>query len=66
MIKFNIAVEQLIEWYHFNKFDINSKKSEIMFITKKKSIQLPEYISISSQQVKVVNEFKLLGIIKDN
>ena len=66
MIKFNVAVEQLIEWYHFNKFDINSKKSEIMFITKKKSIQLPEYISIGSQQVKVVNEFKLLGIIKDN
>jgi hypothetical protein len=36
MIKFNIAVEQLIEWYNFNKFDINSKKSEIMFIPKKK------------------------------
>jgi len=66
MSKFNIAVKQLIKWCHFNKFDINWKKSEIMFITNKKSIQLPEYILIGSQQVKVVNEFKLLGIIIDN
>jgi ribonuclease P/MRP protein subunit RPP40 len=25
-------VKQLIKWWHFNKFDINWKKSEIMFI----------------------------------
>jgi hypothetical protein len=42
------------------------RKSEIMFITNKKSIQIPEYILIGSQQVKVANEFKLLGIIIDN
>ena len=38
MSKFNIAVKQLIKWCQFNKFDINWKKSEIMFITNKKSI----------------------------
>jgi len=30
MRKFNIAVKQLIKWCQFNKFDINSKKSEII------------------------------------
>jgi len=63
---FNIAVEQLIKWCYYNKFDINWKKSEIMFITNKRSIQLPEYITIENQQVKVVSEFKLLGVIIDS
>jgi len=37
-----------------------------MFITNKRSIQTPELIMINNQQVKVVNDFKLLGIIIDN
>jgi hypothetical protein len=64
--KFQLAVQDLIKWCYYNKFDINWKKSEIMFITNKRSIQTPEFIMINNQQVKVVNDFKLLGIIIDN
>ena len=64
--KFQLAVQDLIKWCYYNKFDINWIKSEIMFITNKRSIQTPEFIMINNQQVKVVNDFKLLGIIIDN
>ena len=37
-----------------------------MFITNKRSIQTPEFFMINNQQVKVVSDFKLLGIIIDN
>jgi len=64
--KFLTAVEDLIKWCKFNKFDINWKKSEIMFITNKNGVNLPDFIKIDNHQVKVVTEFKLLGIIIDN
>ena len=56
----------MINWCKFNKLDINWKKSEIMFVTNKQNITIPEFIEINDNQVKVVNEFKLLGIIIDN
>ena len=37
-----------------------------MFITNKQNITIPEFINISGNNVKVVTEFKLLGIIIDN
>ena len=37
-----------------------------MFVTNKKSIKMPEYILINNNRVKVVSEFKLLGITIDN
>jgi hypothetical protein len=37
-----------------------------MFITNKKNIIIPEFIDINGNQVKVVTQFKLLGIIIDN
>jgi len=37
-----------------------------MFITNTKSMIIPEFIDINGNQVKVVTEFKLLGIIIDN
>jgi hypothetical protein len=64
--KFLTAIEDLIKWCQFNKFDINWKKSEIMFITNKNGVNLPDFIKIDNHQVKVVTEFKLLGIIIDN
>ena len=37
-----------------------------MFITNKQNINIPEFININGNEVKVVSEFKLLGIIIDN
>ena len=37
-----------------------------MFVTNKQNIIIPEFIEINGNQVKVVSEFKLLGIIIDN
>jgi hypothetical protein len=48
------------------KVTLNWKKSEIMFVTNKQNIIIPEFIEINGNQVKVVSEFKLLGIIIDN
>ena len=59
-------IEKLIIWCHFNKIDINWKKSQIMFITNKRAIKIPDFILINNHQVKVVSEFKLLGIIIDD
>ena len=37
-----------------------------MFVTNKKNIIIPDTISKMNNEVKVVSEFKLLGIIIDN
>ncbi len=66
MKKFYDSIGYLTKWCSFNKVDINWKKSEIMFITNKQNITFPEFINISGNNVKVVTEFKLLGIIIDN
>jgi hypothetical protein len=66
MKKFYDSIGYLTKWCSFNKVDINWKKSEIMFITNKQNITIPEFINISGNNVKVVTEFKLLGIIIDN
>jgi hypothetical protein len=58
--KFNDSIGDLTTWCRFNKVDINWLKSEIMFITNKKNIIIPEFIDINGNQVKVVTEFKLL------
>ena len=64
--RFKNAAKNLINWCKFNKLDINWKKSEIMFVTNKQNIIIPEFIEINGNQIKVVSEFKLLGIIIDN
>jgi len=66
MNKFYDSTGYLIKWCRFNKVDINWKKTEIMFITNKQNINIPEFININGNEVKVVSEFKLLGIIIDN
>ena len=48
------------------KLCLKRKKSEIMFITNKQNINIPEFININGNDVKVVSELKLLGIIIDN
>jgi hypothetical protein len=64
--KFYNSIGNLTKWCRFNKVDINWKKSEIMFISNKQNTIIPEFIDIDGNQVKVVSEFKLLGIIIDN
>jgi len=66
MKKFYDSIGYLTKWCSYNKVDINWNKSEIMFITNKQNITIPEFINISGNNVKVVTEFKLLGIIIDN
>jgi hypothetical protein len=66
MKKFYDSTGYLIKWCRFNKVDINWKKTEIIFITNKQNINIPEFININCNEVKVVSEFKLLGIIIDN
>ena len=66
MNKFYDSTGYLIKWCRFNKVDINWNKTEIMFITNKQNINIPEFININGNEVKVVSEFKLLGIIIDN
>jgi hypothetical protein len=64
--KFNNSSIKLIEWCNFNQLDINWSKTKAMFITNKKSIDIPEHIKISQNEVDVVNSFELLGVIIDN
>ena len=61
-----VRMYDLIQWCYYNKMDINWKKTEIMFIHNKKNITIPDFIMINENQVKVVSEFKLLGIIIDD
>jgi hypothetical protein len=75
ILKFNASIATLNEWCTFNRTDINWSKTEIMFICKKMAInkegkfrllEFPPHINILGNDVKVVNSFKLLGIIIDN
>ena len=63
--KFKKYLETLIAWYRFNKHDLNWSKTFFMFITNKR-VKLPNEIYINGFYVKVVDSFKLLGVIIDN
>ena len=73
--RFNVEILKLKEWCYLNKTDINWTKTEIMFISKKMSInsegfyrlqKFPSSISIDGNIINVVSSFKLLGITIDN
>ena len=66
MINFNFSIKRLVDWCRFNKVDINWAKTMVMIITKKKNIEIPEYVTIENINVQVVDSFKLLGITIDN
>jgi len=63
---FIIAGQFLISLCRHNKLDINWKKTQIMFISKKKGIELPRSIVIDGAEIQVVSSFKLLGITLDD
>ena len=64
--KFNASIDDLLIWCKYNQFDINWLKTKIMFVTNKRGIVIPDSILINGNNVKTVNEFKLLGIVIDN
>jgi hypothetical protein len=64
--KFKKKLEVLINWCKYNKLDINWSKTDFMFVTSKR-IKAPKVIEITTGVfVKVVEQFKLLGVTIDN
>ena len=58
--EFEFVVEDLTLWCHYNKVDINWDKTFLMIFTKKK-IEIPEFLLVKGQKIKIFKEFKLLG-----
>jgi len=59
-------LEILINWCKFNKLDINWAKTDFMFVTNKR-IKAHKVIDITAGiSVRVVEQFKLLGVTIDN
>ena len=65
LINFNTSINSLTEWCSFNTMDINWDKTLAMFITNK-HITTPNSIMIGNIEVKVVSDFRLLGVTIDN
>jgi len=63
---FKLKFELVLEWCKSNRLFINWKKTQAMFIHSKKSIILPNFISIGNHNVEVVHNFKLLGVKIDD
>jgi hypothetical protein len=63
---FKRGLLELNEWCKHNKLYINWDKTFAMFITNKNKIILPTQIEFENISIKVVNEFKLLGVVIDN
>lgn len=53
------------DWCKYNRLDVNWEKTFIMFVSNKR-IKYPTSIQIEDKQVKVVDQFKLLGVTIDN
>jgi hypothetical protein len=76
-ILINRFVNKLItflDWYQFNKLEINWSKTFFMFVTNKR-VKLPNEITVGTKLINdkiedfkesVVNSFKLLGVAIDN
>ena len=62
---FNKSIQPLSEWCTFNRLDINWSKTFCMFITNK-NIKKPKELLINGKTVKVVEDFKLLGVNLDS
>jgi hypothetical protein len=63
---FNNSIKKLLIWCNFNRIDVNWNKTKIMFVSNKRNVSLPNQISIGSNEIQVVDNFKLLGITIDN
>ena len=61
---FNRSILPLFEWCTFNRLDINWDKTFCMVVTNKQ-IKIPKELTINNNKVKVVENFKLLGVVLD-
>jgi len=61
----NKVCEKLIEWCKSNALEINWNKTFCMIISNK-SFERPLFLNICDRAIKVVKEFKLLGVILDD
>ena len=59
--EFKKGFEEIEEWVNYNQMIINWSKTKFMILTNKKSL-LPNTINLSSNEIEVVDNFKLLGI----
>ena len=55
-------LDRMTEWTNTWQLNFNSDKCEVMRITHQKDFSLPDY-NLSGKKLKVVNEFKDLGVI---
>ena len=65
IITFSKTYELLMEWCSFNRIDLNVDKIFVMIITRKR-IKIPDQIILNGVAIKVVKQFKLLGVILDD
>ena len=65
IIDFKIKLNPLPNWISFNQLTINWSKTKFMLLTKKR-INKPKFIEIVRNEIEVVTEFKLLGVIIDD
>ena len=63
--EFVTLVKPLINWCEFNRLDLNWKKTYFMFI-KNKRYDYPKEIVFFNNIIKVVDNFKLLGVEIDS
>ena len=61
----NNKLSLISEWCKFNKLSLNPEKSEFIFITSRKSCNLP-VIQIDGNAIKQVNSAKYLGVFIDD
>jgi hypothetical protein len=63
--RFKLSLKELTEWCKCNRLDINWSKTFFMIVTNKRILR-PSEILFNDSKIKVVDSFKLLGIIIDN
>ena len=63
--EFKKQLKPFTDWCSLNRLDVNWDKTFFMFVTTKRT-KAPLTIEIDGKQVKVVDQFKLLGVTIDN
>ena len=65
---FDVRLKPLLDWCSGNRMDINWSKTFFMIVTAKhsKNLNLPSSIRVVDNDVLVIDDFKLLGVLIDN
>ena len=65
IIQYEHDVSNILEWCNKNRLDINWSKTFFMVITNKRT-KIPDSLIIKGHNIKLVKEFRLLGVMLDN